>query len=128
MNLKNKTAKKDLHLAYSQGNNTVYPPNLKAMARYLSTQYSNNKSANQLGGKKGDRKKGDGSKSEDNDSNMGGTAGAHVEDNTTTEESTVSSGAPSIGDHVSETNVQFSNPPRTMEHILEASPMDNDDF
>ena len=35
MNLKNKTAKKDLCLLYSQGNNTVYRPNIKAMTRYL---------------------------------------------------------------------------------------------
>ena len=46
MNLKNKTAKKDLRLAYSQGNSTAYPTNIKALARYLSTQYSNNKHAN----------------------------------------------------------------------------------
>ena len=38
MNLKNKIAKKDLRLAYSQGNNTAYPPNIEAMAKYLSTQ------------------------------------------------------------------------------------------
>ena len=65
MNLKNQTGKKNLRLAYSQGNNTAYPINTKAMARYLSTQHSNNKLANQRGGKKGDKKKGDASKSED---------------------------------------------------------------
>ena len=97
MNLKNKTAKKDLRLAYSQGNNTAYPPNIEAMARYLSTKYPNNKPATQRKGKKGDKKKGDESKSEDKDSNMGSTDSAHVEDTTTTEESTVSSGDPSIG-------------------------------
>ena len=37
MNLKNNNATKDLHLAYSQGNITVYPTTIKAMARYLST-------------------------------------------------------------------------------------------
>ena len=58
MNSKNKTAKKDLRLTYSQGNNTAYPPNIKAMARYLSTPYSNNKPANQRRGKKGDKKEG----------------------------------------------------------------------
>ena len=36
MNSKNKTTKKDLHLVYSQRNNTAYPPNIEAMARYLS--------------------------------------------------------------------------------------------
>ena len=128
MNLKNKTAKKDLHLEYSQANNTAYPTNIKAMARYLSTQYPNNKPANQRGGKKGDKKKGDESKSEDKDSNTGGTAGAHVEDTISTEESTIPSRAPSIGAHMSETNVQLSNSPRTVEEILGAHLMDNDDF
>ena len=37
MNSKNENAKKDLRLAYSQGNNTAYPPTIKGMARYLST-------------------------------------------------------------------------------------------
>ena len=46
------------------------------MARYLSTQYVNNKPANQRGSKKGDKRKGDDSKSEDKDSNTGGIAGA----------------------------------------------------
>ena len=59
------------------------------MARYLSTQYPNNKPANQRGGKKGDKKKDDESKSEDKDSNTGGTAGVHVEDTTKTKESTM---------------------------------------
>ena len=58
MNLKNKITKEDLRLAYSQGNNTVYPPNIEAMARYLSTQYPNNKLANQRKDKKGDKKEG----------------------------------------------------------------------
>ena len=38
MNLKNKNAKKDLRLAYYQENNTAYPPDIKSMARYLSTK------------------------------------------------------------------------------------------
>ena len=58
MNSKNKNTKKDLRLAYSQGNNTAYPSDIKSMARYLSTQYANNKPANQRGGKKGDKRKG----------------------------------------------------------------------
>ena len=70
------------------------------MARYLSTQYPNNKPANQRGGKKGNKKKGDGSKSEDNTSITGNTADAHVEDITTTEESTVPNRTPSITTHV----------------------------
>ena len=56
MNLKNENAKKDLCLAYSQGNNTAYPPDIESMAKYLSTQYSNNKPTNQRGGNKGNKK------------------------------------------------------------------------
>ena len=37
MNPKNEQDKKNLHLAYSQGNMTAYPPNIKAIDRYLST-------------------------------------------------------------------------------------------
>ena len=77
MNSKNETAKKDLRLAYSQGNYTAYPPDIKAVARYLSTQYPNNKPANQRKGNKGNKRTGDDTKSEDKDSNTGGTAGAH---------------------------------------------------
>ena len=55
MNSKNKNAKKDLQLAYSQGNITVYLSAIKETARYLSTQFSKMKSANQSDGKKGDR-------------------------------------------------------------------------
>ena len=36
-NLKNKTAKKDLRLAYSQGNSTAYPTDIEAIARCIST-------------------------------------------------------------------------------------------
>ena len=128
MNSKNEIAKKNLFLAYSQGNNTAYPPNIKAMARYLSTKYPNNRPANQRGGKKGGKKKGNDSISEDKDSNMGGTTGTHVEDTTTTEESTPLSGAPCIGAHVLETNVQSSRLPRTMEEILRAHSMNDNDF
>ena len=126
MNPKNEITKKDLRLAYSQGNNTAYPPNIEAMARYLSTQYPNNKPANQRGDKKGDKRKGDDSKSEDKDSNTGGTAGAHVEDTTTTEESTAPSGGASIGAHVLETNQESSRPSRTVDEILGAHPIDDD--
>ena len=61
------------------------------MARYLSTQYPNNKPTNQSGGKKGDKRKGEDSKPEEKDSNTGGTAGVQVEDTTTNEDSTVPS-------------------------------------
>ena len=52
MNSKNELAKKDLRLAYSQGNNTAYPPNIESMARYLSTQHSNNKPAHRAEAKR----------------------------------------------------------------------------
>ena len=46
MSSKNKIAKKDLRLAYSQRNNTPYPTNIKAATWYPSTKYLNNKSGN----------------------------------------------------------------------------------
>ena len=104
MKSKNKNAKKDLRLAYSQGNYTAYPPNIKWIARYLSTQYPNNKPANQHGSNKGNKRKGGDPKSEDKDSITGGTAGAHVADTTTNEDTTIPSGGASLGAHVSETN------------------------
>ena len=128
MNSKNKHSKKDLRLAYSQGNMTAYPSNIKEMARYLSTQYPNNKPTNQRNGKKGDKNRGDDPKSKDKNSNTGDTACAHVEDTTTTEESTIPSGGASIIAHVFETNEQSSCPWRTVEEILEAHPMNDDDF
>ena len=128
MNSKNKLAKKDLHLAYSQENNTAYPPNIELMARYLSTQYSNKKPTHQRGGKKGDKKKGDDLKSEDKVRNMGGTAGAQVKDTTTTEESTAPSGGASISAHVSETNQESSCPAHTVDEKFGAHLMDGDAF
>ena len=114
MNLKNKLAKKDLRLVYSRGNNTAYPPDIESMARYLSTQYPNNKPAHQRGGKKGDKRKGNDSKIKDKDSNTGGTDGAHIEDTITPEESTAPNGAPSIVTRVSKTNVQSSRSQRVL--------------
>ena len=84
MNSKNKHARKNLRLAYSQRNITAYPPNTKGMARYLSTQYFNNKPTNQRNDKKWDKNMGDDPKSKDKDANMGDTTGAHVGDTTTT--------------------------------------------
>ena len=57
MNLKNKIAKKDLRLAYFQGNYTAYPANIKAAAWYQSTQYHNNKPPNQRGSYKEKKKR-----------------------------------------------------------------------
>ena len=70
MNSKKEHAKKDLPLAYSQGNLTAYPPTIEGMAKYLLTQYPNNKPANQCNGKQQDKKKGDDSKFKDKDSNF----------------------------------------------------------
>ena len=91
INSKNESAKKGLCLAYSQGNNTAYPTDIKLAARYLSTQYPNNKPTNKRGGNKGNKRKGDDPKSEDKDSNLVGTAGAQVEDTTTNEDTTAPS-------------------------------------
>ena len=46
MNSKNNNAKKDLRLAYSQGNMTAYPSIIEGMAIYLLTQYPNKNSSN----------------------------------------------------------------------------------
>ena len=127
MNLKNKTAKKNLCLAYSKGNNTAYPTNIKLAARYLSTQYPNNKPTNQRGGNKGNKRKGDDSKSENKDSNTVGTAGSHVEDTTINEDTTAPSGGTSLSVHVSESNQASSRQSHTVDKILEAYSV-NDDF
>ena len=66
---------------------TTYLPNIKVMARYLLIQYPNNKPANQRNGKKGDTNKEDDPIFKDEDSNTGDTAGAHVDDTATIEES-----------------------------------------
>ena len=73
------------------------------MARYLSTQY-NNKVHNNPRDKRVDRnsKKGDDTKSEDSDTTTTGTAGAHVGEVTTPQDSTAPSKGASIGAHVSE--------------------------
>ena len=105
MNFKQKNAKKDLRLTYSQGNNTAYPSDIESMARYLSTQYPNNKPANQRGGKKGDKRKGDDSKSEDKDCNTSGTAGTHVEDTTKNEDTTAPSGEANLGAHIKSSTI-----------------------
>ena len=41
MNSKNDAVKKNLRLLYSQGNKKAYPETVKAIARYLLTQYNN---------------------------------------------------------------------------------------
>ena len=126
INVKKEIAKKDLRLAYPQGNHTAYPTNIKGAARYLSTQYPNNKPSNQCGSNRGNKRKGDDPKSEDKDNITGGTAGAHVEDTTTNENTTTPSGGASLGAHVSETSQATSRPSRAIEEILGAHPIDND--
>ena len=127
MNSKNKNTKKDLRLAYSQGNNTAYPIDIKSAARNLSTQYPNNKLTNQCEGHKGNKRKVDDPKSEDKDSNTDGTADTHVEDTTTNKDTTAPSGGASIGISVSETNQALSCQSRMVDEILGAHPV-NDDF
>ena len=128
MKSKNKHTKKDLRLVYSQGNLTAYPPTIKGMARYLSTQYPNKKPANQPNGSKRDKKKGDTPKCNNKDSNKGGTANAHVEDTTTTEKSIAPSKGANRPSHFLETNEQLSCPSRTIEEILEAQTMNKNYF
>ena len=74
---------------------------------------------------KNNKRTGDDSKSEDKDSNTGGTAGAHVEDTTTNENTTAPSGGASLGAQVSETNQATSCSPHTVKEILRAHPVDD---
>ena len=104
---KNEIAKKDLRLAYSQGNYTVYPADIKAAAWYVSTQYPNNKPGTQ---QKNKQRKRDVPKSGDKGNTMGGTAGAHVENTTTSKDITAPSGGASLGPHVSEISQATSRP------------------
>ena len=67
-------------------------------------------------------------KSEDKDSNTGGTVGVHVEDITAPEESTAPSGGASIVVHVLEASEQSSRLSRTLEEILRAHFMNDGDF
>ena len=125
MNSKNKNIKKDLRLAYFQGNYTAYPPYNKVAVWYLSTQYPNNKPANQHGSNKGNGRKVDDTKSEDKDSITGGTAGAHVENTTTNENNTAPSRGASLGAHISETSQATPRPSYTVEEMLGAHHIDD---
>ena len=117
MNSKNEITKKDLQLTYSQGDHTAYPTTIETAARYLTTQYLNIKSGNQ---RKNKQKKADDPKSEDKDNATTGTAGAHIKDNATNEETTAPSGKANLGAHVSETNQATSHTRRTVEEKLGA--------
>ena len=74
------------------------------MVRYLSTQHPNKNPGHQHNGKNGVKngKKEEDSKFEDKENNATETAGAHVGDVTTPEDSTAFSGISSIGSHVIE--------------------------
>ena len=122
MNSKNENAKKNLRLAYSQGNYTAYPLNIKAAARYLSTQYPNNKPANLRESNKENERKGDDPKSEDKDNITDGTAEAQVEDTTTNKNTTAPSGGTSLGAHVSETSQATSRSSRTVRKNIGSTP------
>ena len=119
LNLKNNNAKKDLCLAYSQGNKTAFPLNLESMARYMLSMYSI-KSTNNAYDKRGDKngKKGDEFKSEDKDNNTTGPAGAHVGETVTPKESTTLSNGSSIGAQVSEVKEHDACPTRFVQEIL----------
>ena len=103
----------------------AYPLDIKATARYLSTQYLSNKPTNQRGSIKGKKRKGDDPKPEDKDNITGGTTGAHVEDTTTNENTTALSGGAILSAHVSETIQATSPPSRIVEEILGAHPIDD---
>ena len=128
MNPKNDNAKKDLLLAYSQGNITAYSPTIKTIARYLSTKYPKKNSDHQREGKNGDinGKKGDDPKSKDKANNATSIASAHVGNTATPEESTTFSGGASIGAHVSEATERSPRPTRSVEDILETHHIGDD--
>ena len=75
--------------------------------------------------KKEIQERGNDSKSEDKDSNTGGTTGAHVEDTTTNEDTTAPSGGASLGAHVSEISQATSHLSRTVEEISGVHPVDD---
>ena len=125
MNLNNKNTKKDLRLAYSQENYTAYLLNISATARYISTQYPNNKPASQRESNKENKRKVDDPRSEDKDNIIDSTAEAHVEDTTTSKDTTTPSGGANLGAHISELSQATPRPSHTVEEILGAHPIDD---
>ena len=127
MNSKNNNAKKDLCLAYSQGNKSAYPLSAKLIARYMSAQYPNKNPGYQPDSTTGDRnrKKGNDPKSEDKDNNTTCTIGSHIGDVTTPEDSTTPGDGSSISAHVSEATKQPSHSTRSVENLLEAHSIDD---
>ena len=86
-----------------------------------------NKPTNQCGGKRGDKRKGENSQSENKGSNTNDTTGVHVEDTTTNEDSTAPSRGACLGTHVLKINQASSRPSHTVDEILGADPV-NDGF
>ena len=129
MNSKNEAAKKDLRLAYAQGNHSEYPSTMEKMARFILSQYKNKNinPNNNPREKKWDknRKKGDEAKSEDKDYNNTGTAGTHVEETSADQDAGATSDGSSIGAHVSD--VTKTNVPSTqnVQELLAAHPVDD---
>ena len=85
---------------------------------------SEQQAAKQHGSNKGN-KKGNDPKSEDKDNITGGTAGAHIEDTISYEDTTTPSGGASLGAHFSETSQATSRPSRTVKEILGVHPIDD---
>ena len=106
MNSKNEPAKKDLRLAFAQGNHSAYPDTIETMSRFLYLQYKNkninpnNNPCDKEGDKNG--KKGDEAELEHNDNNNAGTAGASFGEMTASQDSSTTSNGSSIGVHVSD--------------------------
>ena len=130
VNSKNEAAKKDLRLAYAQGNLTAYPGGCEKMARFLLSQYANKKTNNPINnnrGKKGDKnKKDDNAKSEDKGDDNAGTAGAHVgEAASDKDEKGAPSDSSSIGAHVSDVTKTILPQTQRVQDILAAHPIDN---
>ena len=130
MNSKNKAAKKNLLLAYAQGNHSAYLSNMEKMARCLLSQYKNkninpnNNPCDKTEEKNG--KKGDDAKSEDKDNNNTCTVDAHVGEMTSAQDNAgATSNILSIGAHVSgvtETNVPLT---QSVHVLLAAHPVDD---
>ena len=126
LNSKNNNPKKGLCLSYSQRNKSAYPTTAKAMARYLSTQYPN-KTIGHQHNKKGDEngKKGDDSKPGDKNNNTSGTAGVHIGEVTTPEDSIAPSNGSSIGAYVLEVVKHKFWPAQSIEKLLGAHHIDD---
>ena len=116
LNSKNDNAKKDLRLAYSQGNKIAYPLNLESIK-------SANNPRDNMGDKNGE--KGDEPKSEDKDNNITCTTDAHVGETTMPKDSNAPSDGSSIGAHVSEVNEPGARPTKSVQEILATHAIDD---